>query len=127
MAINTPNNLIDHIVDQYLKGETSSAEVAKELAREKVSRPKVERERKEPWMRNRRENRNTRKARIYRFTQRSYRQNKKATISKILEGTLSLDNESNVTPPISAVKKVYTDRLGIGKQLDNSNIDHLPQ
>ena len=126
VAIKTPQNHIDHIVDQYLKGETSWAEVAKELTTEKVSRPKVDREGKGPWMRNRRENRNTRKARIYRFTQRSYRQNRKATISKILEGTLNLDNESNVTPPISAVEKVYTDRLEIGNQLDNSIIDHLP-
>ena len=92
VATNTPANHIDHIVNLYLKGETSWAEVANELTREKISRPKVDRERKGPLMRNRRENRNTRKARIHRFTQCSCRQNRKATISKILEGTVSLDN-----------------------------------
>ena len=77
-------------------------------------------------MRNRRENRNTRKARIYQFTQQSYRQNRKATITKILEVTLSLENESSVTPPVFDVEAVYTGRLEKGNQSDNSATEYPP-
>lgn len=77
-------------------------------------------------MRNRRENRNTRKARIYQFTQQSYRQNRKATITKILEVTLSLENESSVTPPVFDVEAVYTERLEKGNQSDNSATEYPP-
>ena len=52
--------------------------------KEKVTKEKVPRVRKGPLMVNQKENRNTRKARIYRFTQRSYVQNRKATVHKIL-------------------------------------------
>ena len=46
--------------------------------------------RKGPWMKNRWDNRNTRKAKIYQFTQKSYEQNKKATINKIINGNFNL-------------------------------------
>ena len=52
--------------------------------KEKVAKEKVPRVRKGPLMVNQKENRNTKKARIYRFTQRSYVQNRKATVHKIL-------------------------------------------
>ena len=45
---------------------------------------------------NRRKNRNRRKAHIYRFIQRSYQQNRKATVSKILDDTFSLNDDSGV-------------------------------
>ena len=57
-------------------------------------------------MKNRRENRNTCKARIYQFTQKAYDQNKKATINKIINGNFSLDNREQVFPEISEVEKL---------------------
>ena len=58
--------------------------------KEKVTKKKVPRVRQGPLMVNRKENRNTRKARIYRFTQRSYVQTRKATVNKILDGSFQL-------------------------------------
>lgn len=55
-------------------------------------------------------NRNTRKARIYQFTQKAYDQNKKATINKIINENFSLDNREQVFPEISEVEKVYEKR-----------------
>lgn len=53
----------------------------------------------------------------------------KATITKILGGILSLDNESTVTPPISIVEKVYNERLEKGNQSEiNPTMNYpLPQ
>ena len=53
----------------------------------------------------------------------------KATITKILGGILSLHNESTVTPPISIVEKVYTERLEKGNQSEiNPTMNYpLPQ
>ena len=43
-------------------------------------------------MSNRRENRNTRKARNFQYTQKEFKQNRKATVSMILDGTFVMDN-----------------------------------
>ena len=69
------------------------------------------RPRKGPWMVNSRNNRNTRKAKLYRFTQRSFQQNRRVTINCILDGTLTLDNEEDVYPGIKEVEQVYINRL----------------
>ena len=58
-------------------------------------------------MKNRQENRNTRKAKIYQFTQKVYEQNKKVTINKIISGNFSLNNEEQVVPKIYEVEKVF--------------------
>ena len=65
---------------------------------------------KGPWMKHRRENRNTRKARIYHFTQKVSKQNK-ATITKIINGNFSLNHAEQTFPDIEKVQKVYVDRL----------------
>ena len=70
--------------------------------------------RKGPLMINRRENQNTRKARIYRFTQHRYQENRKATVNKILDGTFSLVNKCEVTPKIENVEEVYVKCLEEG-------------
>lgn len=82
--------------------------ICKEDPRKKLRVPWT---RKGPWMSNRRDNRNTRKAKMYRFTQRSFQQNCRVTINSILEGTLSFDNEENVYPDIDKVEKVYVQPL----------------
>ena len=74
-------------------------------------------------MKNRRENRNTCKARIYQFTQKAYNQNKKATINKIINGNFSLDNREQVFPEISEVEKLYKKRLEQGNQKDETIVD----
>ena len=66
---------------------------------------------KGPWMKHRWENRNTRKARIYHFTQKVSKQNKKATITKIINGNFSLNHAEQTFPDIEKVQKVYVDRL----------------
>ena len=60
-----------------------------------------------PWVKNQRENRNTRKRRIYQFTQKAYEQNKKATINKLLSGNLILGSKKQVFSDIEDVEKVY--------------------
>ena len=110
----------DDIVDQYLSDSISWDELIRYLVKDKLFQEKETRTRKGPLMRNIRENRNTRKARIYRFTQRSYQRNRKATISKILDGTFSLDNESEITPKIENIEEMYVNRLEKGNQTDDS-------
>ena len=43
-------------------------------------------------MSNGRENRNTRKARNFQYTQKEFKQNRKATVSMILDGTFVMDD-----------------------------------
>ena len=86
-----------NIVNQYLNDSITWEDISKHLIKEEISKEKVIKPTKGPLMINKRENRNMRKARIYRFTQRSYQQNRKAAITKILDNTFSLDNESEVT------------------------------
>ena len=71
-------------------------------------------------MQNRRENRNTRKARIHQFTQKSYEQNKKATIHKIIEDTFSLNNVEQVYPNIAEIEQTDVKRLEHGSKLDDT-------
>lgn len=61
---------------------------------------------KGPRMKNRWENRSTKKARIYQFTQRTYKQNKKATINKIINSNFSLNHAEQVFPEREQVENV---------------------
>ena len=106
-------NELDRKLKMYLQGELEWEEVTKIIATEENKVKKV-RQRKGPWMKNRRENRNTRKARIYQFTQKAYEQNRKATVNKIINGCFSLDNKEQVYLEISQVEKVYVERLEDG-------------
>ena len=116
--------ILDEVIKGYLEGDKTWNEVTKVIASEGVTKSKKKpRERKGPWMKNRRENRNTRKARIYQFTQKAYDQNKKATINKIINGNFSLDNREQVFPEISEVEKVYEKRLEEGNQKDETIVD----
>lgn len=63
---------------------------------------------------------------LIRFTQQSYRRIRKATIAKILEGTLTIDNESLVASPVSDAGAVSTKRLEKGNQSDNSAAEYPP-
>ena len=79
-------------------------------------------------MKNRRDNRNTRKAKMFRFTQRSFQQNRRVTIKRILDDTLSLDNEEDVYPDIEEVGKLYVERLEKAEVKDTSKQpDILPK
>lgn len=58
-------------------------------------------------MKNWRDNWNTKKAKIYQFTQKPYDQNKKVTINKIINGNFSLDNVKQEFPNIEDVEDTY--------------------
>ena len=92
--------------------------INKEEPRKKRRAP---RPRKGPWMVNRRNNRNTRKAKLYRFSQSSFQQNRRVTINCILDGTLTLDNEEDVYRDIKEVEQVYINRLEKTESKDTSN------
>ena len=70
---------------------------------------------------NRRNNRNTRKAKLYRFTQRSFQQNCRVTINRILDRTLTLDNEEDFYPDIKEVEQVHINQLEKTESKDTSN------
>ena len=74
-------------------------------------------------MQNRRESRNTRKARIYQFTERSFEQKKKAAIHKIMEGSFSLNNVEQVYRNIAEVEQTYVKRSGHGNNIDDTQIN----
>ena len=120
------SNELDRKLKIYLQGELEWEEVTKIIATEENKVKKV-RQRKGPWMKNRRENRNTRKARIYQFTQKAYEQNGKATVNKIINGCFSLDNKGQVYPEISKVEKVYVERLEEGNQMDTTEVEFPEQ
>ena len=82
--------------------------ICKEDLRKKIRTSKIH---KGPLMKNRRDNRNTRTTKMFRFTQRSFQQNRLVTINRILYGTLSLENEDDVYSDIKEVKDMYVDRL----------------
>ena len=93
------------------------AKICKEESRKKPHIPKIQ---KGPLMKNRRENRNTRKAKMFRFSQRSFQQYRRVTITRILDGTWSLENEDDVYPDIKKVEEVYVERLERAKATDTS-------
>ena len=117
---------LDNVLKGYLSGDGDWERVTKEIASE-VNKTKTPRKRKGPWMKNRRESRNTRKARIYQFIQKAYAQNKKATVHKILAGTFSLNNAEQVYPEIAEVEKTYVERLeeGNGRLMKRKSSTHL--
>ena len=77
--------------------------IASESRTKGKKRPRL---RKGPWMKNRRENRNTRKAKIYEFTQQAHEQNKTATIRKIISGNFSLNHVEQVCPEIQTKESI---------------------
>ena len=85
---------------------------------------KQQRVRKGQWMKNRCENRNTRKVRIYQSTQKAYEQNKKATVNKIINGNFSLNHTEQTFPDIEQVEKVYVDRLENGNTINSSYVKY---
>ena len=119
-------NELDRKLKMYLQGELEWEEVTKIIATEENKVKKV-RQRKGPWMKNRRENRNTRKARIYQVTQNACEQNRKATVNKIINGCFSLDNKEQVYLEISQVEKVYVERLEDGNQMDTTEVEFPDQ
>ena len=72
-------------------------------------------------MSNRRDNRNTRKARNFQYTQKAFKQNRKATVSKILDGTFVMDNKGLEFPEIREVEGLYLSRLEEGNTKDSLN------
>ena len=98
------------------------------ICKESQKKTRVPKDRKGPMMKNRRNNRNTRKARMFRFTQRSYQQSQRVTINRILDGTLALNNEEDVYLGIEGVEKVYIERLEKAEAKDTSEQpDILPK
>ena len=85
---------------------------------------KQRRVKKGQWMKNRCENRNTRKVRIYQSTQKAYEQNKKATVNKIINGNFSLSHTEQTFPDIEQVEKVYVDRLENGNTINSSYVKY---
>lgn len=83
-----------------------------------------ERIRKGPWMKNKRDNHKTKKAKIYQFTQKAYEQNNKATMNEILTSNFGLDNSEQTFPDIAEVEKVYEKRLEQGNQTDNTSVQY---
>ena len=94
------------------------SEVTEVIVSEEKSKVKKARTRKEPWMKNHRENRSTRKVRIYQFTSKAYDQNKKATINKIIDSNFSLDNFDQLYPDIK-------DGEGIHQEAGRRKLDRL--
>ena len=116
---------LDNVLKGYLSGDGDWERVTKEIASE-VNKTKTPRKRKGPWMKNRRESWNTRKARIYQSIQKAYAQNKKATVHKILAGTFSLNNAEQVYPEIAEVEKMYVEILEEGNKVDETEVIYPP-
>ena len=77
---------------QYFQDEIDWDTFVNHIVLKRKDQQKLPRIRKGPLMSNRRENRNTRKARNFQYTQKEFKQNRKATVSMILDGTFVMDN-----------------------------------
>ena len=79
---------VGQTVQQYCLDKISYNELINSINKEEPRKKgRAPRPRKGPWMVNRRNNRNTRKAKLYRFSQSSFQQNRRVTINCILDGT----------------------------------------
>ena len=92
------------LVIQYLRDEIDWDTFISHIITHKVDQQKPPRVRKGPLMSNRRDNRNTRKARNFQYTQKAFEQHRKATVSKILDGTFVMDNKGLEFPDIGKLK-----------------------
>lgn len=64
---------------------------------------------------------------MYRFTQCSFQQDCQATFDRILEATLTLNNEQNVYPDINDVEEMYVNQLEKAASKDTSaNVNTIP-
>ena len=66
---------------------------------------------KKPKEINKRENRNTRKARKFIFLQEAYKKDNKTRFKQIIKGEFVFENNSGETPKIEDAEKVYMERL----------------
>ena len=99
-------NQIQDKIKQYCLDNISYNEMIDDISSEDPQKKSpVPRQRKGPWMSNRRDNRNTRKAKMFRFTQRPFQQNRRVAVNRILDSKLSLDND-DVSRDIEEVEKV---------------------
>ena len=73
-------------------------------------------------MSNRRQNRNTRKARNFQYTQKAFKQNQKATFSKIVDGTFVMDNKNLDFRDIQEIEDLYVSRLEKENTKDSLNM-----
>ena len=69
-----------------------------------------------------RESHDTRKSRIYQYTNKSYEQKKKVTIHKIIEGTFSLNSVDQVYHNNTEVEQTYVKRLKHGNKIDDTQV-----
>ena len=109
------------LVIQYLRDEIDWDTFISHIITHKVDQQKPPRVRKGPLMSNRRDNRNTRKARNFQYTQKAFAQHRKATVSKILDGTFVMDNKGLEFPDIREIEGLYVSRLEEGNTRDSSN------
>lgn len=56
--------------------------------------------------------------------QKSYEQNKNATITKIINGNFSLNNAEQTFPDIKNVEETYVNRLENGNAIDETNVKY---
>ena len=109
------------LVIQYLRDEIDWDTFISHIITHKVDQQKPPRVRKGPLMSNKRDNRNTRKARNFQYTQKAFEQHRKATVSKILDGTFVMDNKGLEFPDIREIEGLYVSRLEEGNTRDSSN------
>ena len=116
---------IGDVVRQYpiMSYKEMMTKICKEESRKKARTPIIC---KGSLMKNRRDNRNTHKAKMFMFSQRSFQQNRRVTINRILDGTLSLENEEDVYLDIKEVEEVYVNRLERAKATDTSEQTDIP-
>ena len=112
------------VVKGYLQGQRGWSRVTEIVASDsRKTENKKPRLRKGPWMKNQRDSGNTRKAKIYQFTQKAYKHNKKTTINKIING--SLNNAEQVYLDIKDIEGIYVDRQEKGNVIDSTNVEYL--
>ena len=73
-------------------------------------------------MSNRRDNRNTRNARNFQFTQKAFQQNRKVTVWKLLDSNFVMDNKGLEFPDIQEIENLYVSRLEEGNTKNISNL-----
>ena len=111
MTLENPTDrdtLIKDYITEVISWEVCKSNLVKTEPSDKVKKGKP---RKGPMNENRRENRNTRKYRRFKFLQQNYHRDKRSTIKKIIDGEFAYENEMQEQPEVEEIEKVYVERL----------------
>ena len=118
---------VDRHLIEYCRKRTTWEECKELLFTDRtVKKNKPQRVPKGPLEVNRKENRNTRKYRKFKFLQQQYGRDRRGTLRDVIDGKFQYDRKEEVFPKIEEVEKVYVERLESRTMKDETPTEKIP-